>query len=217
MLIDGPVETVAAAFHALQQRDWQALAKRISPESLRQIQQMQTGSLLALELFPFDSATRSGGSMVAINSKGIDASHERTRIRAMPGSPTLAELRALSPTDFFVQWQEACYRRSVWLRLYAWIWGLFHKEDQQDDPPAVVGVVLEGNDLAHVVYRRSGLMHPWERSVLTVRRDGDGWLLVLDQFSHADPFREGQAWLMMRAMTPRFFKAKLTSWLPWTR
>jgi len=136
----------------------------------------------------------------------------------MPGAPTVNELRALSPADFFVQWQQACHRMTFVPRAVGWIAGLFRKERGEQASPTVVGAVLEGDDLAHIVYRRSGLMHPWERRTLTVRRDGDRWGLMLSRYGGlSDPFREGEAWLMMRRVAPRFFWAALKSWRPWRR
>src|SRR5689334_21427066 len=94
------VETVRVALQSLEREDWPALADLISPVSLKEIQDMQIKMLVAMQQIPPDvpEPPRGGGSLVAvaIPSSEDEVGYGGTRIRLMPGAPTVNALRALS-------------------------------------------------------------------------------------------------------------------------
>ena len=216
--MDGtPAEIVTAAFSALRRQDWRSAARFIAPESLVTIQEFKIASMLAMQELPPLDTTGGQGSLVAITTHDSDSVDPHTRIRMMPGSPTIGELRALSPADFFVRWQKACYHVPWLIRVLAAVRGFFVRDpgDEQGPTPVddltVVGAVTEGTDLAHVVYRKSGYVDPWKRGVLTLKRSAEGWGIVLHRFpSGSDPFQSGEVWLMARAFLDP--SARLASW-----
>lgn len=184
----GPTEVVRAAVAAADRGEWRQVASLISPDALKRIQETQLAMFATLPLL--DVPGPIGGSLVAMPSSPLSAQALKTRVRSMPGAPTLGELGAMTPDDFYVRWQEACPRLRWWERVMNWAKArLVGDPERPDQPTQVLGAVLEDAGIAHVVYRAPGSVGE-QADVITLARRGDRWLMQLNAMAMGhDPFQ----------------------------
>lgn len=140
--VAGAIETARNAFQALEQRDWNAVARLTAPPVLKTTQTREIAVLLAWARF---EATRDQTGATGWGSHGtytpeLLADHGSTRLDALEGAPTIAELAALEPFAFFVRWLSW---GSEWVPKFV----------GRQAPGHVIGGVAERPDLVHVVYR----------------------------------------------------------------
>ncbi|HEV8265599.1 MAG TPA: hypothetical protein VGQ06_11680 [Gemmatimonadales bacterium] len=182
----GPTETVQAAFTALQHHDCPRLAALVDPGRLETFKQQQLAMLVswAQKKDEIAAAERDGGEWSLASDDSVSAEAiaavASIRVPTLTGSPTMAELATDSPSAFFI-------------RLCSVVYGKGDRDDPVRDISGLqrqlIGQVLEGDTLAHVVYRRetryvenevlySGL--PGQPMVMSLRRPGQRWRLLLN-------------------------------------
>jgi hypothetical protein len=173
-----PAQTLQNAFEAFARRDWQALADFVDPKALDSLRQDGLGLTILKAQQVQAGEDPSGGynpqDVVIAESLAKVASE---RVPGFPKNPTVAELAALSSRDFFIQWCQSAY-------------GSASRADATDEIPTlyrrVIGSVMEGADLAQVLYRREGrgidmgkpyASLPGRVAVMPLRRRDRKWLL----------------------------------------
>ncbi len=174
----GPAQTLQSAFEAFGRRDWQSFADFADPKALDSLRQDKLGLTILMAEQVKAGQDPSGG----YNPRDvIIADHlarvGTQRVPGFPSNPTVAELAALSPRDFFVRWCEAAY-------------GSYTQADPVEEVPGlyrrILGSVAEDTGLAQVLYRREarviymGKLHvslPGQLSVMPLRLIDNGWRL----------------------------------------
>ena len=168
-----PEAIVTEAYAALARGDGAALADLVDPLVLEQFRNYWIGGVLSWAELTDDGKhwpDGSGGS-----AHGDDLSDENIRAHAgMPvervdGISNLSELAALSPRELLVH-VVAAWGRTV----------------EEHDVPSILGVVYEGTELAHVVYRRAP-GNSRRLSLISLRMRDGRWHLL-------EPLAPGPAW-----------------------
>ena len=169
----GPTSTVQIAFSALEQHDWPTLATLVHPDALATLRQHSLAQIIVLaELAKAGKPTANfgynpGDIVIADHLPQVGDQ----RVPEFPTSPSINELAALSPADFFVRWCQAVYESRPELP----------GSSVPHTKRHIIGEVMEGDTLAHVVYRREGRwMIPWHVDIMPLRRLGDRWSLLLN-------------------------------------
>ena len=174
--MDDPRSALEAAFAALAARDWPALVRHIDAEALAMLRVSELGSMIFAAEQRMAGNTRGGGYEP---EELVSAEHLSRvggeRVTAFLGEPTIAELAVLAPTDFFRSWCAAAFGSTPSTRSVR----------------QVVAAVREGDDLAHVLYRRERFtfgesnrdlvaLRPGSLEIMAVRRHGTTWRLLLN-------------------------------------
>jgi hypothetical protein len=176
----GPAETARTAFVAFERRDWQGLTALVDSERLAAFQREELAYLVPW----FNSkeararAARKGASVFMLSyedslpPEAMVAEVPDMKVQVFPNAPTLRELAQLSPAGFFARWCEAVY------------------DVDPDKGPGggrpswgrhVVGEVLEGETLAHVLYRSDlKSRQPWSVERMPLKQSASGWRLLLN-------------------------------------
>jgi hypothetical protein len=176
-----PTEVLQNAFAALARRDWQSLADFIDPRALDSLRQESLGlTILMAEQVQAGKDPSGGYNPRDVVIADHLAKVGTLRVPGFPNNPTVTELVALSPRDFFVRWCEAAY-------------GSDTEEDPVAEVPAlyrrILGSVAEDSSLAQVLYRREargvdmGKLHvslPGRLAVMPTRLINDKWRLSLN-------------------------------------
>jgi hypothetical protein len=215
-MIPEPEATVTAAFAAFERGAWRELADLMGAQSLAMFRDMHLSMAVMLEQKPFEGGDSVGGSLAAIQT-GPEwlTLHGNTRIRALPGAPKLSDLAALSPTEFFIAWQEASRRPPVSLLLLAWIGRLFRRRaGAMERVPVVIGSVAESDDLVHVLYRQDGYSPPERVDLVSVTRSNGQWRVDFDIYSGWNRFTESDSFLVWRRV---FWKGMWFASLSWLK
>lgn len=191
--MNGPAEIVRSALTAADRGEWRRVASMIEPDALRRIQQRQVGMFAAMPLL--DAPGPGGGALISFGDQPTPEM-ARTRVNSLPGAPTVGELGAISPDEFYVRWQEgADLRPRWWERVLAWLLPKFAEDHGLERPTQVLGEVMEDARTAHVVYRMSGSVSE-QADVITLTRSGETWRMQLNDFSMGlDPFQARAATL----------------------
>jgi hypothetical protein len=171
-----PREAAESIFAALGRRDWPSAVARLDSQTLAEF---QTNGVAVLAAQAYAERTRgSGGAEVA----GAPTTRRelgragRTPVRAFRSARDLAGAAALSPQAFFADYLQTLDQ------IFA----------EVSAPRTIVGVLLEGDSLAHVLYRadyaaRRGqgrildgdaARPPWSVVVLTLRQRNGRWLAM---------------------------------------
>ena len=158
---ESPADVAGDLFHALATREWSRAASLIHPDALLAFQEVQLSMALAwAEMRARQTNAPSAGNPV---------------LDQFPGITSLEALKTLAPADLFAAYLAA---------------KLPDPANYEDGRPPVwtripLGVVLEGDSIAHVVYRlevdvgRYGATE--ETQVVTARRFGAFWRLLLNK------------------------------------
>jgi hypothetical protein len=173
-----PSQTVRLAFDAFARSDWPTFTTSVHPEALAAFRTSELGSIIGFSVT--NRQVRRGdiprGNIAIspadwLSPEAIDRAKD-VQISAFDGSPTIGELAALSSGAFFTRWCEAAYRPRA-----------------NDPRPAmqlasrdIIGEIIEGDTLAHVLYREqvesiylAGSLH-----IMSLKRANDRWLLLLN-------------------------------------
>jgi hypothetical protein len=160
---DKAIDVVKEVFRAYEAGQWNRVAALVHPEGLQRFRTEQLGMAHAWQ----DAADAEG--------KRILQEHGNPSLIGFPRIRTLQELEQLTPTDLYARWLE----------------GHELKPENYDDgrPPvsqrSVLGTVIEGDTLVHVLYRihtdvgRYGRTN--ETEVITAKRDGADWRVLLNK------------------------------------
>ena len=170
-----PTQTVQAALDAFGRSDWRALASLVHPDALTGFRTDQLGSAVGYSLLRSDPQMRRRNiSIRPADFVSADAIQRAKDIRVVefPGNPTVGELAGLSVGDFFVRWCEAAFsngQRRPW-------------QAMQRVGRQTIGEVLEGDTLAHVLYRVQveSIYLAGKLEVMSLKRDGGQWRLLLN-------------------------------------
>jgi hypothetical protein len=180
-------EAAEVCLKAIRDRDWKALARQTHPESLEAFKAALTPAL----------------KRAAAGSDGKDASRDLqvSTTLAVLGDADPKKLLAMAPEEFLAAFAEATLAGAQR--------GLFGGMEAR-----VVGVVRDGDDVVHVLYRAKGPVRFAEgrddrgggrvrelesvgevtrMGVLTVRRSGKGWKAnVPDELQHVSALLRGE-------------------------
>jgi len=183
---EGPTQTVQAAFAALAQRDWLALANIVDPTRLEKFRQEELGFIL-LWARQKDSIAEAKRQERPWSLSGRDSVSPETvakvghvQVPAFPGSPTVAQLAAIPPAEFFARWCGVAYGADAERDPVQEVVGLERR---------TIGQVLEGDTMAHVLYRRESrhvdmdelkIDLPGRVMEMPLKRSGRRWLLLLN-------------------------------------
>ena len=160
---DRAIAAVKEVLRAYEAGQWNRVAAMVHPEGLQRFRTEQLTMAQAWQNAPNAEASR------ILQVRGNPALIGFPRIR------TLEELERLSPRELFARWLEGHER----------------KPENYDDgrPPVsqrtVLGSVIEGDSLVHVLYRihtdvgRYGRTN--ETEVITAKRDGADWRVLLNK------------------------------------
>jgi hypothetical protein len=177
-----PMDIARRYFTAFENREWDVLATMFDPAEQARFHGMQVNILCAWLQYPPDG---NRGLVLGMTGAGDKPDPEilgrfaDTLIHAFRGSPTLGQLAAMSPQVFLVEWFAARYGGPEASSAVGFGRG-------PSVPRKVLGAVIEGDALAHVVYRADSPAAadwrvPWRVSVLSLRRGSDGrWLVLPD-------------------------------------
>jgi hypothetical protein len=170
-----PTQVVQAAFQAFSRGDWQTLGAMVHPDALAAFRTDQLGSAVGWTLVRRDPKTRHRNIAITPSDFVTPDAIEKAkglRLAEFPGEPTIGELAALSPRDFFVRWCEAAFRN----------------REHNPWPPMqglgreVIGEIMEGDTLAHVLYRQQmksvGLAGSLK--VMSLKQVAGHWLILLN-------------------------------------
>ena len=158
---EGPAEVARDLFHALAAGEWSRAASLIHPDALIAFQQQQLSTaLIWAEMRASHPNAASGGNPV---------------LDQFPDITSLEALKAVAPADLLAKYLAA---------------QLPDPANYDDGRPPIwtrtpLGVVQEGDTIAHVVYRvdvdvgRYGATE--ETQVVTARRSGVFWRLLLNK------------------------------------
>jgi hypothetical protein len=170
-----PAQVVHAAFQAFSGSDWQTFASLVHPDALAAFRTAQLGSAVGWTLVRRDPKTRHRNIAITpsdyVTPDAIDMVKD-LRLAEFPGEPTIGELAALSPRDFLVRWCEAAFRKrehTPWLSIQA-------------TKRAVIGEVMEGDTLGHVLYRQEGesVWLAGSLKVMSLKQVAGQWLILLN-------------------------------------
>lgn len=179
-------DVVREVFRALNAREWEAVADRVRPASLRSFRRYRLAFIRAsLRNVPRTAAQIAedlGGAPPAVGEwfaqgKARQAAGEKKWTPGVFGVDDFAELRALEPREFFVRWLAGTYEGSIPWQAYG---GSGRKLRRR-----VLGSVAERRGRrtrAHVVYREQD--DPDFEStveVTTLIHDAErGWMIDAD-------------------------------------
>jgi hypothetical protein len=175
--LDAAIELARSLLQAYEAKDWTTAAKQVHDTALAQFREMQLAMAQAWEERPTLAGERDPTmpAEVAAYFDSVHTDRGNPLLHFFPRVSTLAELRALTPTEFLARFME----------------GNDPKPENYDDhrPPVftreVIGAVPEGDSLAHVVYRIHSDMgrggQTQEVEVMTVRRANRGWRALLNR------------------------------------
>jgi hypothetical protein len=170
-----PAALLLRAFEASQRRDGRALAALMHPEALAAYRDGWLGSILGwaeITKGGKNLPAGSGGFSIPDVTPELLARWARAPVRGFEGIRTLAELAALTPEELLV--------RVIALEERELVRGVTGRDSGQS-APRILGVVFEGDTLAHVLYRRERPWPgraEWEPERITARRSGSRWLLM---------------------------------------
>jgi hypothetical protein len=176
---DRPEDIARAAFAAFERQDWNAVVKVVDAAAAVAFRESELALIAAWldQREAMRAAKREGVTSFGFSSDGILKPEQLARLRnvrveAFAGAPTFAELAALPPEEFLRRWLQAVHSgQQPAVRLPAGV----HRR--------TLGVVIEGDTLAHVVYRPEGgdmrYEHPWTVEVLALRKDSGVWRILL--------------------------------------
>ena len=165
-----PTEVATGFFAALALHDWERAVHLAEPRSLDEFRESQL-ALFAAWAEQRDVSRRaraerrdySWSSDGVLRAEQLDQ-HGDVRLEAVAGAPTLRELAALPAATFAARHLAA---------------GRMHPGAYR-----VLGHVLEGDDLAHVMYRPIHGASQYDQLLVTVlhlRRHGERWQVLLRQ------------------------------------
>src|SRR5206468_4396012 len=105
------------------------------------------------------------GSNAEIDSASLSR-YGHVALDHVPGSPTIGELAAQPPAEFFARWVGIAH-------------GFNRRRNQPPTTPRhILGTVAESEDLVHVVYRGVGWVPVVQIQIMSVARIDGQWLLV---------------------------------------
>ena len=166
-----PTLVVDSAFEALARRDWPRLAMLVDSQTLMEFQARALQELVVMLKFQKMRSGNSRSTMMTFFSLGDSdvANARQERVDLMQGHPTIGQLESLSPAEFFERWCEAAYA----------------SPSPTDVRPErhYLGIVFEGEDLAHVLYHSSNIVFDQPAQVLRMPlRFSDGhWRIQLNE------------------------------------
>ena len=176
-----PVAVVRALFEAYEAKQWRQAAELVDEKALAHFQVILLALAQTWEMSPNfqQQADETLPPEVAAYFDSVRSrtlrEHGNPLLYYFPGVATLAELQDLPPGELLARWMD----------------GNDLKPESYDDnqPPvfrrAVIGVVPEGDELAHVVYRihtDAGKMEATqEAEVMTVRHSAQRWRVLMNR------------------------------------
>lgn len=169
-----PSQSVQSAFSAFSDGDWRTFASLVHPDALAAFRTSQLGSTVGYTLVKRDPTMRNRNIAITpsefISADAIQRAKD-FRIAEFSGNPTIGELAALSPNDFLVRWCVAATGNPDRP------WRAFQHVRRH-----ILGEILEGDTLAHVLYRQE-VKSVWLAGALYVMPlklfEGQ-WLLLLN-------------------------------------
>ncbi len=177
----GPAQVTAAAFDALMRADWKALATLVHPNMLAHFKREEMDFIIAwAQDKQSGSPAAAGGIHLMIHPAGEDTLTEPDigsvagiRVPVFRDSATVGQLAATTPEQFFVLWCEALYGNPAATDT-SWA--------HENKSRRVLGTVLEGQTLAHVLYSGGPYTFDdkWRVSRMPLMRTADDWGLLLN-------------------------------------
>lgn len=174
-IADDALAIARSAFAALEARDWSRLRPLVDPGALATIKEQAIAIAEAMEgrrpSSPDEIQAREPGMPLAV-AEWFSAEERRTLAMDDPaginalGVMSVDELRSLAPDEVFVRWMSATEMTERLRRAT----GEPHRAVTRY---IVLGVVMEGESTAHVVYRAEGFMKGV--SVESLRKTESGW------------------------------------------
>ena len=169
----------AAAFDAVEQGNWKALAALVHPNTLTEFRERQLQFVVMWVNTRADrlQATKEGVQMFMWSMDTLTDEMIKTvadvPLPVFADSVTVGQLAAMSPADFFVKYCEAVYADDE-----------FRVSDVADGQHRrILGEIPEGETLAHVLYApRPGyrFTDPWKVMRMPIMRTGDDWGILLN-------------------------------------
>ena len=162
-----PTEVVTQAFDALRRRDWPAFLAMVHPDDVGEKRQDALGMLILVAERRRAGQETGGG----FNPQDVDITAHLGSVGATSAHyfhATIAELAALSSSEFFLRWCDAAYRTPPATSI----------NDVPSLARRIVGELVQGNR-AEVVYRRE--LRSQEGDDLYITLPGSVELRVLEQ------------------------------------
>jgi hypothetical protein len=141
-----PVETARALFAALEERAWMSVAELVDSAELDAFRDRRLDGLVAFaesQDIQAPSPERRGISLYFTHGgerRDLEK-YAELQLPVFTDVATLGDLAALAPMQFLVKWIEATQRRGGW------------GSRGPDSRRIILGEVMEGDSLAHVLYR----------------------------------------------------------------
>ena len=188
MATRSPQDTLDALGQAWAARDWQAVAELFDPDDMSAFRNREV-AVLTDRAAIYAEARREGRQ---VSGWGSDAILDPGKLAAFgsepqapfSGTPTLTDLAARSPRDFFIACLEAQAAAGERFAERAKSRGMTVGIERESAPTReVIGEVTEGVDLVHILFRwpqASNDDHPTHVHVRTLRRSGGEWRVCLD-------------------------------------
>jgi hypothetical protein len=183
-----PLEAFDRLEIAYAEADWRAVIVLLDPADILSFRDRELAVLIDRTEAVL-AARREGRQMQGFASHAILDPERLARVgtepqEAFPGSTTLSELASLSAVDFLAACMEAGEAAAKRLRARARKSGfLGNANDFSPSTRRVIGVLSEGDTLAHVLYRWEGPQtnsHPTRVDVRTVRLIAGEWRVCMD-------------------------------------
>ena len=167
--VEQAIDVVRSGFLAIERGDWALVSELTAPEIIDRFRAGEIAQLLAWAEY---MATReqtgaSGYSSSAVIKSELLARYGHVKLQRIEGAPTIADLAAAQPKDFFANWLRLGYSARP---RYA--------QTQPEPPREIIGAVPEGEDLVQVLYRGMGWIPIVRVSIMPATLRGGWWLLL---------------------------------------
>lgn len=170
-------DAASAAFQALERGDYRAVALLVHPKMLADFQRMQIQQIVMWASTRDQQAQESTMLMVDLETVTDDVIKQFANVRVpiFRDSPTIGQLAAASPVDFFAMWCEVVFGRGAA--------ALLGEPPEEFRPRRIIGEIAEGSALAHVLYEPGSSFRyddRWRVTRMPMMRAGDDWGLLLN-------------------------------------
>ncbi len=176
------IATVARAFGAVEAGDWATVADLTAPDVLDQYRAREIAHLLAWAEYMAtrDKTGAHGYSSNDVIKPELLRAYGHVKVERIEGAPTIADLAAASRKEFLATWLRVANDTNRRFPVGA-----------PAVPRQIIGAVIEGDALAHVVYRGPDWIRIVRTQIASLKLIGGRWLLM----DNKDVLRSPDFWL----------------------
>jgi hypothetical protein len=176
------VATVARAFAAVEAGDWPTVADLTAPDVIDQYRAREIAHLLAWAEYMAtrDQTGANGYSSDDVIKPELLRAYGHVKVERVEGAPTIADLAGASPKAFLATWLRVANDTNRRFPI-----------GPAAVPRQIIGAVIEGDALAHVVYRGMDWIRIVRTQIASLKLLGGRWALM----DNKDVLRSPDFWL----------------------